>query len=174
MIRGLIEVGGVLKYDFQSSIGYWICMTSHLYDRALNLELTPQGVTRCQCQILGWLALEGELSQVELANRMNVEPPTLVPVLDRMERDGLLAREACASDRRRNIVTAKPKAQIVWKKIVASSERVRAKAVAGLTPEQTATLKELLQMVQENLNPQAAGQEPAPAMPRVSRKGSRI
>ena len=85
----------MLDYDFQNSIGYWLCMASHAYERAMNEELTAHGITFRQCQVLAWLALEGEQSQTELATRMNIEPPTLVRVLDRMERDGLVSRSGC-------------------------------------------------------------------------------
>ena len=66
----------MLQYDFQSSIGYWICMTSRAYERAMQQELEPTGITHRQCQVLCWLALDGPLSQVELADRMSIEPPT--------------------------------------------------------------------------------------------------
>ena len=39
----------MLEYDFQSSVGYWLCMTSHAYERAMNEELTAQGITFRQC-----------------------------------------------------------------------------------------------------------------------------
>src|SRR5688572_12651091 len=77
----------VLEYDFNASSGHWICMTAHLYTRAINEELAPRGITYRQWQVLGCLAMWGDLSQVELADRMNIEPASLVPVLDRMERD---------------------------------------------------------------------------------------
>ena len=115
-------------------------------------ELAPQGITFRQCQVLAWLAMDGDgLSQVELAERMNIEPPTLVSVLDRMERDGLVAREACPDDRRKNLIKPLPRAGPVWKKIVASAERVRALAFRGLTGEEVATLRALLGRVRENL-----------------------
>jgi MarR family transcriptional regulator for hemolysin len=141
----------MLQYDFQSSIGYWICMTSRAYERAMQQELEPTGITHRQCQVLCWLALDGPLSQVELADRMSIEPPTLVRVLDRMERDGLLIREPCESDRRVKIVRVLPKAKPVWKKIVQCAQRVRGQAARNLTPAQRETLKELLQIVQNNL-----------------------
>ena len=56
---------------------------------------------------------------------MNIEPPTLVRVLDRMERDGLVSRTGCADDRRRKMIKPLPKAKPIWKKIVASAEAVR-------------------------------------------------
>jgi len=43
----------VLEYDFDNSIGYWICMTSHCFEQALNEELTPRGITYRQFQVLG-------------------------------------------------------------------------------------------------------------------------
>lgn len=141
----------MLEYQFQESIGYWICMTAHCYERAINAELTPQGITYRQCQVLAWLSLEGELSQVELAERMRIEPPTLVRVLDRMERDGLLIRQSCPDDRRRKLIKVLPKAEAVWKKIVACAERVKARATRQMTPEQLRTLQELLETVRANL-----------------------
>ena len=141
----------MLQYDFQSSIGYWICMTSRAYERAMQQQLVPTGITHRQCQVLCWLALDGPLSQVELAERMSIEPPTLVRVLDRMERDGLLIREACEHDRRVKIIRVLPKAKPVWKKIVQCAQRVRGQAARNLTPAQRETLQELLQIVQSNL-----------------------
>jgi MarR family transcriptional regulator for hemolysin len=146
----------VLEYDFQSSLGYWLCMTSHAYERAMNEELTAQGITFRQCQVLAWLAIEGEQAQTELASRMNIEPPTLVRVLDRMERDGLVSRTGCADDRRRKLIKPLPKARPIWKKIVASAERVRGRAVEGLSKQELTMLKRLLEKVRENVQAEAA------------------
>ncbi len=141
----------MLEYDFHASVGYWTCMTAHLFERVMNEELMPRGITYRQCQVLAWLALEGSLSQVELATRMNIEPPTLVGVLDRMERDGLLVRQACPEDRRKKIVVPLAKAEPMWKTIVECAERVRARATRGLSPSQIATLNELLAKLRANL-----------------------
>lgn len=141
----------MLEYDFQGDLGHWICMTAHSYQRAVNQELAPEGITYRQCQVLAWLAFEGELSQADLAERMNIEPPTLVGVLDRMERDGLLSRVSSEQDRRRKIVRAEPKADPVWKKVVACANRVRSRASQGLTAKELKTLHQLLDRVQQNL-----------------------
>jgi MarR family transcriptional regulator for hemolysin len=141
----------VLQHDFQSSVGYWTCTTAHLIERAINDELLPHGITYRQWQVLAWLALEGPLAQTELAQRMKIEPPTLVGVLDRMERDGLLIRESCPEDRRKRMIHPLPQAEPVWNLIVAGTERVRAKATRGLTAEQVETLITLLRVVQANL-----------------------
>ena len=141
----------MLQYDFHSSIGYWICSTSRIYERAMHQELLPEGITYRQMQVLGWLAHDGELSQVDLADKMVIEPPTLVRILDRMERDGLISRDTCPGDRRKKMIRPQPKARIVWKKIVRCAHRVRSRASRGFSKQQKEVLKRLLGMVQTNL-----------------------
>jgi MarR family transcriptional regulator for hemolysin len=150
----------MLEYDFQSSIGYWLCMTGHAYERAMNEQLARQGITYRQAQVLAWLALEGEQSQTELATHMQIEPATLVRVLDRMERDGLVSRAGCAEDRRRNVIKPLPKAKPVWKKITSVAERVRAQVVEGLSARQIATFKEVCRVIQANLQAEEAAARP--------------
>lgn len=141
----------MLQFDFQNSLGHSVCMTAHLFERAMNEELTRWGITFRQCQVLAWLALEGNVSQIELAERMNIEPPTLVRVLDRMERDRLVARVDCPDDRRKKIIQPCAEAEPVWKKIVECAEAVRSRAEAGLSPQQIASLNELMGTVRANL-----------------------
>jgi len=140
-----------LEYDFAQSIGYWLTMTTQAFHRAVSEELLPHGITYRQSMVLGWLALEGELSQSELAHKMMVEPPTLVGILDRMERDGWISRHNCPSDRRKNIIRANPAAEPVWEKIVECAMRVRERATQGLSERQLLTLKKLLRRVGQNL-----------------------
>lgn len=151
----------MLQYDFEESVGYWITITSHFYQEALNQELIPYGITFRQFQVIGWLVYEGPLSQVELAERMMIEPPTLVRILDRMERDGWIQRESDPKDRRRKVIKVLPEAKPVWLKMVSCLKRLRKKATQGMTEDQVETLKTLLIQVQENLGVKASEYETA-------------
>lgn len=150
----------LLEHDFRSEVGYWVHMTADRLERAMNAELAGQGITYRQCQVLAWLALDGELSQVELAERMNVEPPTLVKALDRMEKCGLVCRTPSAEDRRRNLIQPTRKAIPVWKKIVACIGRVRERSCSGLSPAEIRTLRTLLERVHGNLAEQPTAELP--------------
>jgi MarR family transcriptional regulator for hemolysin len=141
----------VLNYDFEQSIGFWLTITTQAYHRAVSEELAPHGITYRQSMVLGWLALEQELSQTQLAARMMVEPPTLVGILDRMERDGWISRHNCPLDRRKNLIRANDAAIPVWGKIVECAMRVRQRATTGLNDRQLATLKRLLRRIGQNL-----------------------
>ena len=147
----LVEYGEMLRYDFEQSVGYWLTLATQAFHRAVSDEVAPHGITYRQSQVLAWLVLEGELSQAELANKMMVEPPTLVGILDRMERDGWITRNSCPSDRRKKLIRATTAAAPVWKKIAEGGRRVRASATEGLTEHELETLKELLGRVNCNL-----------------------
>jgi len=141
----------VLEHDFENSVGYWVCQSSHVFQRAFNEELAPHGVTFRQAQVLGCLALEGRLSQTDLAERMGIEPPTLVGILDRMERDGWIRRGGDTRDRRKKLVEATAAARPAWTTIVTAAKRLRTRATRGLTATQLAQLKKLLAAVRDNL-----------------------
>ena len=143
----------MLQYDFEESVGYWVTLVAQAFQKALNEELLPHGITVRQSQVLGWLVLEGKLSQVELAAKMMIEPPTLVGILDRMERDGWISRVGCPEDRRKKIIRIRPEAATAWEKIVQCARRVRGRATDGLSTQQLRTLKKLLRLVNRNLGP---------------------
>ncbi|MDH3716967.1 MAG: MarR family transcriptional regulator [Planctomycetota bacterium] len=148
----------VQQYDFEESIGYWLTMATQAYHRSLADELAPHGITFRQAQVLGWLALKGDLSQTELARRMMVEPPTLVSILDRMEREGWISRRTCQSDRRRKYVQLNAAAEPGWDRVLESARKIRAQASEGLSDKQAETLKNLLRVVHQNLGTSSAGE----------------
>lgn len=143
---------GLEDYDFEESIGYWLTLASQAYQNALADELAPHGITFRQCQVLGWLVRFGELSQVDLAQRMMIEPATLVGVLDRMERDKLICRTSAPKDRRRKIIQLDVRAQEVWSTVILCARNVRTRAISKATPRQIATLKKLLKLVLAQFN----------------------
>ena len=136
----------------EQSIGYWLTVATQAYHRAVSDELAPHGITYRQSLVLGWLAVEGELSQTDLAAKMLVEPPTLVGILDRMERDGWITRNDCPADRRKKLIRPSAAAEPVWEKILACAARVRARATDGLSDRQLDTLTNLLRQITCNVD----------------------
>lgn len=138
-------------YDFENSAGYWLILAARSYQKALEVEFAPFQLTYRQAQVLGWLVLDGELSQVELADRMMIEPATLVGVLDRMERDRLIERTLAPNDRRKKVIRLNDAADTVWSDVIVCAKRVRAKATRGLSDRQLASLFKALQTIKQNL-----------------------
>jgi MarR family transcriptional regulator for hemolysin len=126
-------------------------MTSHALRRALDVELAREKITLRQWEVLAWIALAGEQSQVELAERLGIEAPTLAGILTRMERDGWLERYACPEDRRRKRLRATAKAEAVWTRMVECCGRVRDRATDGIGPDELAQFKLTCEKIRANL-----------------------
>lgn len=141
----------MLEYDWENSVGYWICMTSGAMRRALNSELAAQNITLRQWEVLACIVLEGELAQADVADRLGIEAPTLVGILDRMERDGWIERFGCPEDRRRKRIRTTEKAVAVWTRMADCAHRVRAQAIRGFAPGELELLKSLCERLRNNL-----------------------
>lgn len=146
----------MLPYDFEESVGYWVALTSHAIRRAVDAELTKENITLRQFEVLAWIAAEGEQSQVELAERLGIEAPTLAGILTRMERDGWLERYGCPEDRRRKRIRVTPKAEAVWVRMADCARRVRSQAIEGISAEELANFKRLCETMRSNLDPNPA------------------
>lgn len=142
----------VFRYDFEQSLIYSVCSTSLAMERALNEGLAPHGITYRQWQVLGWLVLEGPLAQGELAERMRIKPPTLVGIVDRMERDGWLERSPCREDRRRKLLRLTGRVEPVWERIASAARRVRSRAAEGFSDEELHHLFVGLERIRGNLS----------------------
>ncbi|MGL4461067.1 MAG: MarR family winged helix-turn-helix transcriptional regulator [Planctomycetia bacterium] len=142
----------MMEHDFDQSIGYMICNTSHVMQNAINDELRAQGVTYRQFQVLACLALtHGDASLGGIADRLGIESATLVGVLDRMERDGWIRRQPCVADRRKKIIRATEQVEPVWEKMMACVHRVRERALAGIAEEDYLAAWRLMERMQQNL-----------------------
>lgn len=141
----------MLEHDLDQSIGLWLVLTADAFKRAISEEVSPHGITFRQCQVLGSLAYFGPLSQTALAETMHIEPPTLVGILDRMQRDGLIRRESCVDDRRKKLIHPTDAAQPIWSQILQCGRRVRQRASQGFTDDQLKMLQEMLETVRANL-----------------------
>ncbi|MFG0331741.1 MAG: MarR family winged helix-turn-helix transcriptional regulator [Maioricimonas sp. JB049] len=141
----------MLEYDWENSVGHWVCTTSHIMRRSLSNRLSQAGITLRQWEVLAWLSCNGDVCQAQLAECLGIEPHTLAGVLRRMERDGWLKRTCCSEDRRRNKLVPTEKAETVWNGAVAWCRQVRAQATQGFTEDEIATLRDLCSRIRENL-----------------------
>ena len=144
----------MLEYDFKESIGYSVARAYRALRMALDAKLARYGITFRQWQVLASLALEGEISQVKLAQLIGVEGPTLVRILDRMEQNGWINRNISPSDRRQKLITPTKKVENVWRKMTECAHGVRNNAIKGISNKDIANLRRLLEKISENLDDQ--------------------
>jgi MarR family transcriptional regulator for hemolysin len=141
----------MLEHDFESSIGFWVFTAAHAMESAMNEALAPLGITGRQCQILACLAVHGEVTQNELAERLRVEPSSVVRMLDRMERDDWIERRVDPEDRRRRIVRPTERAEPIWRSIRDRMMPLRERGLRGIAPQDLALAQNVLRQMCENL-----------------------
>ncbi len=156
----------MLKYDWENSIGYWICAASHALRKTLDSHLAKEGITMRQWEVLACLSSRGSGSQSEIAEQIGIEANTLAGVLTRMENAGLLVRQSCPDDRRKNTIHPTEKAEALWKQVATFTHSMREQAIEGLTPEDLENLKRMCKQVYNNftdLNAKNSGFDPCQA-----------
>jgi len=98
------------------------------YTRAAGL-----GLTRAQCAALAHLAREEGVNQATLAQRLDIEPITLVRLLDRLEEGGFIQRKPDPQDRRAYGLALTAKARPMLERIYELAGKVYEEAQAGLS-----------------------------------------
>ncbi|WP_417670173.1 MarR family winged helix-turn-helix transcriptional regulator [Roseibium sp.] len=109
------------------------------------------GLTVAEARTLAFIDRYPGLRQAALAERMSVEPMTLVGYLDSLESAGLVARVVDPSDRRAKLVNLTDKCTPVIKKIDGAITKVRAATFSGMTEEERQQLESLLGLMKDNL-----------------------
>ncbi len=108
-------------------------------------------LTLPQCRALVRLERNEGVSQAKLAELADVEPMTMVRILDRMEADGLLERRPDPADRRARCLyltsRAKPYLDEIWR----LSDATRAEAFAGIGAKEREAFLDVLERVHANL-----------------------
>lgn len=137
------------------SLGYQVGLLNRLYDRRLQDALAPLGVAPGQFPALVMLFQKDGLTQAELCRRIGVEQPTMANTLARMERDGLIRREADGTDKRRSFIYLTAKTRSAQDAIIEEARKVAAQAVAGLSASDQDAVFALIARMTDNLRPKS-------------------
>src|SRR6266516_5246922 len=91
------------KYDFQNSVGFIVNRAAKAFVKALDSELYEKvGVTFGQWKVIATLVDQNGLTQKEIAGKLGLKGSTLIPIIDKIEKEGLVVRKADPRDRRNN------------------------------------------------------------------------
>jgi MarR family transcriptional regulator for hemolysin len=91
------------------------------------------------------------INQRELADRLELETPTLVRILDAMERQGFVQRRVAGSDRRAKEIYMTDSGRIVAGEINDIAADVRAQVIAGIPESDLNTTLNVIRAMQANL-----------------------
>jgi MarR family transcriptional regulator, transcriptional regulator for hemolysin len=132
-------------------LGLVLAMTSKAVGRAFNDALAEQGGSLPIWLVLNALKDQPRRTQVELARAVGIEGPTLTRHLDAIERAGLVERRRRAPDRRAVQVELTRAGHTLHRRLLQAVITFNQQLRAGLSGEDVATLRRLLDQLQKNV-----------------------
>ena len=132
----------------EPTLGFLVHDVARLLRKRLEQRARAAGIglTRAQWQTLAYLARSEGMNQASLAQLLDIEPITLVRLIDRLEAIGLVERRPDPRDRRQRNLYLTEKAWPELARIKALGAEVREEALAGLAaPERERLMGALAQ-----------------------------
>ena len=91
------------------------------------------------------------LSQKEIAEGLGLEAPTLIPILDKLQKDGYVERRVDHNDRRNNRIYRSDRSFEIWETTLECATKVLTIALEGISEEKVRIMKEVLERMRANL-----------------------
>jgi len=140
------------KFDYENSIGFVIYSASKMMQKAFDLELRNKtGINLVQSKVIFALNMQSGPTQRELAEKIGVESPTLVPIIDKMEQDGYVKRKNDPNDRRIKRIYATAKADSMWDSMMECAAQIRKTSTHDLSEHEIKSAMGVVKKMTENL-----------------------
>lgn len=122
------------------------------YEYQLHVACHQFGIYRGQHHILRTLMKYPGLTQNELAQKINVAKASLTTSLNRMEKNGFVAREKSKTDGRCNIIYITDKGIEAMNGCEKEIEKIKIALFSKLNQDEIATFNQIISKLMEGLN----------------------
>jgi DNA-binding MarR family transcriptional regulator len=139
--------------DLERSFGFLLYDAARLLRRDFDRRARRIGLTRAQWSVLANLVRREGINQAGLADIMEIQPITLVRLLDRLEEAGWIERRPDPEDRRARVLRLTEKARPIIEQMRALAAETREQALQGFSPEERERMIDSLAQVRANLSP---------------------
>jgi MarR family transcriptional regulator, transcriptional regulator for hemolysin len=136
--------------DRQRNFGFLLKEVSRRYVNRFEVRAAEIPLNLAQAKALVRLEKNEGVSQARLAELAEVDPMTMVRILDRMEAEGLLERRPDPADRRARCLYLTAKAKPILGEIWRLSDEIRAEIFAGVSQAEREQFMTVLQRLYDN------------------------
>ncbi len=123
----------------------------HRYNQTIQGELKQKGMTTIIMRTVVSLKVNGALTVSELCVHAIAEQPTMSRTLDKMEGEGLIAREVSDTDQRVRLIRLTEAGEAlydnIWPVMIAANDDM----LAGVSSDDRADLMRILAQILENI-----------------------
>jgi MarR family transcriptional regulator for hemolysin len=125
--------------------------TARAIRRTFDQRAAVLGVTRPQWRVLARLKREPGLRQVDLAERLDMEPITLCRIVDRLGEAGLVERKPDPSDRRAWRLELTVEAAPIVKRLRELAQQLAKEAMDGIEQRDLDVIQQRLAAIRTNV-----------------------
>jgi MarR family transcriptional regulator for hemolysin len=144
-----LTIRDLLMSDLEERFSDALHSTSRSWRQAVDRKLKYLGVSQASWMTIAIAAkARSPLSQSELADKLAVEGATMVAMIDRLVKAGLVNREASTTDRRVKRVVLTPAGLEVYEKVKAEAAALRRDLLANTDQKKLLIATELLEGLQ--------------------------
>ncbi|ANK71914.1 MarR family winged helix-turn-helix transcriptional regulator [Ensifer adhaerens] len=116
-----------------------------------DARVKEKGLTLSRARALFALTKKDGLNQRELADELDIETPTLVRLLDGMEKQGFIERRVEVSDRRAKQIHMTELGRTVADEILRLADEIRAEVLQGIDAAELAVTKRVVRAIADNV-----------------------
>ena len=139
------------ELGFDDQIAVLIMKASKAIDKTGTLDMTNQhGLTGSQWRVIVALSVKEGMNQKEIAEMIFLETPTLVPAIDKMEKNGLVERRPDPKDRRNNRIFLTKKSKVLIEPVVDFILEFRKLITKNVSAKDLEITKEVLRKIAKN------------------------
>jgi MarR family transcriptional regulator for hemolysin len=109
------------------------------------------GLTQSQARALAWIAKQPGITQIGLAEKLEVHPVTVTQLIDRLQRAGWVRRETHEDDRRAFRLLTTDQAEPILDELWKIADAARAYALRGMSAAEQKQLDQFLLRIKRNL-----------------------
>jgi MarR family transcriptional regulator, transcriptional regulator for hemolysin len=135
----------------EKSLGFLLHDVARLLRKRFEQKAKGLGLTRSQWQILAHLAQNDGIQQGMLADLLELEPISLVRILDRLEQSGFVERRAHPKDRRIWQLYLQSKAYPLLEQMREIGSETKSEALEGVSRMDRDRLVHVLTQMKSNL-----------------------
>ncbi len=136
---------------FTSGVGYVVRHTHKALSRRLAAELTEAGIAFKHYYYLRALLETNGISQMELSERVGVDPTTVVTVVDTLARQDIVERRADPDDRRKALIYLTPKGKALRRPMRHAIDAVQRSAQRDISPRDLEIFRRVCAQLTQNL-----------------------
>jgi len=140
-----------MSFELSDCIVFRTNKASKEFGDEFDKRLRKKGTTRKQWIALYFINERPAINQRDLAQKMNIQDPSLARLIDRMQQKGLVKRVENQTDRREKLLSLTFQGRLFFEELIHEEEKFCDELTRGLTTEELDEFNSIIEKMIKNI-----------------------